>query len=184
MSACAISLYRISRASAAFRFSVTLFTPRLLVSKYVLGRPGRTVEPRELSPTSGTSILITSAPRSAISMYGTVPACAVEQATTFTPCKGPCGSVMSNNLPPGQHGRHRTEQALRQKDDEQYQQSAVDQIIPVNGRCAEPNTQCLGQHDCDCRTDGRPQWHVESTNHGGEHHLVTIPQCRSPCRAR
>src|SRR3984885_9931151 len=53
--------------------------------------PGSTVEPRELSPTSGTSILITSAPRSAISMYGTVPACAVEQATTLTPCKGPCG---------------------------------------------------------------------------------------------
>jgi hypothetical protein len=27
-----------------------------------------------------------------------VPACAVEQATTFTPCSGPCGSVMSNDL--------------------------------------------------------------------------------------
>src|SRR3954465_11842180 len=51
--------------------------------------PGSTVEPRELSPTSGTSILTTSAPRSAISIYGTVPACAVEQATTFTPCSGP-----------------------------------------------------------------------------------------------
>src|SRR5215470_11364967 len=57
-----------------------------------------TVEPRELSPVSGTSILMTSAPRSAISMYGTVPACAVEQATTFTPCSGPYGSVISNVL--------------------------------------------------------------------------------------
>src|SRR5215469_530972 len=60
--------------------------------------PGRTVEPRELSPTSGTSILTISAPRSAISMYGTVPACAVEQATTFTPWSGPCGSVMASDL--------------------------------------------------------------------------------------
>src|SRR3954447_16413402 len=51
--------------------------------------PGKTVEPRELSPISGTSILITSAPRSAISMYGTVPACAVEHATILTPCSGP-----------------------------------------------------------------------------------------------
>src|SRR5215469_5870963 len=58
--------------------------------------PGSMVEPRELSPTSGTSILITFAPRSAISMYGTVPACAVEQATTLTPCSGPCGSFISN----------------------------------------------------------------------------------------
>src|SRR5215472_14485255 len=60
--------------------------------------PGSTVLPREVSPPSGTSILITSAPRSAISMYGTVPACAVEHATTLTPCSGPCGSVMAGNL--------------------------------------------------------------------------------------
>src|SRR5271169_4373594 len=98
MSARSTSFLRISRPSAVFRFSVTLFTPRLLVSKYVLGKPGSTVEPRELSPISGTSILITSAPRSAISMYGTVPACAVEQATTLTPWSGPWGAVMSNNL--------------------------------------------------------------------------------------
>src|SRR5260370_42162117 len=57
-----------------------------------------TVELRELSPISGTSILMTSAPRSAISMYGTVPAWAVEHATTRTPCSGPCGSVMSDTL--------------------------------------------------------------------------------------
>src|SRR4051794_7062963 len=49
---------------------------------------------RELSPLPGTSILMTSAPRSAISMYGTVPACAVEQATTFTPSSGPRGLAM------------------------------------------------------------------------------------------
>ena len=55
----------------------------------MLGIPGKTVEPRELSPLSGTSILIISAPRSAISMYGTVPACAVEQATIFTPAMVP-----------------------------------------------------------------------------------------------
>ena len=54
--------------SGAFRFSVTLFTPRLLVSKNVLGMPGSTDATRELSPPPGTSILITSAPRSAISM--------------------------------------------------------------------------------------------------------------------
>src|SRR4051794_14704049 len=55
----------------------------------MLGRPGNTLEVRELSPLPGTSILITSAPRSAISTYGTVPACAVEHATTFTPSSGP-----------------------------------------------------------------------------------------------
>src|SRR4029079_18756022 len=64
----------------------------------MLGRPGTTLEVRELSPVPGTSILMTSAPRSAISIYGTVPACAVEQATTLTPCNGPCGSVISNDL--------------------------------------------------------------------------------------
>src|SRR5215469_17357499 len=96
MSARATSLRRIARPSSVFRFKVTLRTPRLLVSKYVLGRFGSTEELRELSPPSGTSILITSAPRSAISMYGTVPACAVEHVTTLTPCKGPCGSVMSD----------------------------------------------------------------------------------------
>src|SRR5271169_1301581 len=145
MSARSTSFLRISRPSAVFRFSVTLFTPRLLVSKYVLGKPGSTVEPRELSPISGTSILITSAPRSAISMYGTVPACAVELATTFTSCRGPCGSVMSNDLAPGQHGQHRAEQALRQKDYEQYEQRAVDQIVPADRRGAERDAQCLGQ---------------------------------------
>src|SRR5215475_11467010 len=98
MSARATSLRRISRPSSVFRFSVTLRTPRLLVSKYVLGRPGSTVEPRDVSPPSGTSILITSAPRSAISMYGTVPAWAVEHATTLTPCSGPWGAAMSNDL--------------------------------------------------------------------------------------
>src|ERR1700676_4540816 len=96
MSAVATSLRRISRPSGACRLRVMLFTPRLFVSKYVLGKPGNTVDPRELSPTSGTSILMTSAPRSAISIYGTVPACAVEQATTFTPWSGPC--VISNDL--------------------------------------------------------------------------------------
>ena len=60
--------FRMSRPSWVFRLSVTLLTPRLLVSKYVLGMPGKTVEPRELSPISGTSILMISAPRSAISM--------------------------------------------------------------------------------------------------------------------
>jgi hypothetical protein len=39
-----------------------------LVSKKVLGMPGSTVMRREPSPPSGVSILITSAPRSAISM--------------------------------------------------------------------------------------------------------------------
>jgi len=68
---------------------VTLFTPRLLVSKKVLPLPGSTVMRREGSPPSGVSILITSAPRSAISIHGTVPACAVEQETTLTPCSGP-----------------------------------------------------------------------------------------------
>jgi len=48
--------------------SVTLLTPRLLVSKKVLPLPGRTVMRREPSPPLGVSILITSAPRSAISM--------------------------------------------------------------------------------------------------------------------
>ena len=57
-----------ARPSGDFRFSVTLFTPRLLVSKKVLGMPGSTVMRREPSPPSGGSILITSAPRSAISM--------------------------------------------------------------------------------------------------------------------
>src|SRR5262245_52584211 len=56
----------------------------------VLGSPGKMLDLRVLSPPSGTSILITSAPRSAISMYGTVPACAVEHATTLTPASGPC----------------------------------------------------------------------------------------------
>ena len=32
---------------------------------------------------------MTSAPKSAIKLYGTVPACAVEQDTTFTPSSGP-----------------------------------------------------------------------------------------------
>src|SRR6202012_3590590 len=98
ISARATSRWRISCPSGVFRFTVTLFTPRLFVSKYVLGIPGSTVEPRDVSPPSGTSILMTSAPRSAISMYGTVPAWAVEHATTLTPCKGPCGSVMSASL--------------------------------------------------------------------------------------
>src|SRR5262249_29633444 len=93
-SARATSLCRILRPSAALRLSVTLFTPRLLVSKNELGWPGSTEETREVSPPSGTSILMTSAPRSAINMYGTVPACAVEQATTLTPCSGPWRLVM------------------------------------------------------------------------------------------
>src|SRR5262245_60082649 len=71
-----------------------LFTPRLLVSKKVLGMSGSTDMVREVSPPPGASTLITSAPRSAISMYGTVPAWAVEQVTTFTPCRGPCGWLM------------------------------------------------------------------------------------------
>src|SRR6478735_328600 len=89
MSALATSLCRIALPSAVLRLSVTLFTPRLLVSKKVLPLPGSTVMRREASPPSGVSILITSAPRSAISIQGTVPACAVEQETTFTPCSGP-----------------------------------------------------------------------------------------------
>jgi len=68
MSAFATSLCRIARPSGDLRLSVTLFTPRLLVSKKVLPLPGRTVMRREPSPPSGVSILITSAPRSAISM--------------------------------------------------------------------------------------------------------------------
>jgi hypothetical protein len=68
MSARATSLCRIARPSGALRSRVTLFTPRLLVSKNVLGMPGSTVMRREGSPLSGASILITSAPRSAISM--------------------------------------------------------------------------------------------------------------------
>jgi hypothetical protein len=91
MSAFATSLRRIARPSSLLRFSVTLFTPRLLVSKKVLPMPGSTVMRRDGSPPWGDSILMTSAPRSAISIQGTVPACAVEQETTLTPCSGPWG---------------------------------------------------------------------------------------------
>jgi hypothetical protein len=44
---------------------------------------------------------------------------------------------MSNDLPPGQPSQHRAEQALRQKDNEQYQQRAVDQIVPADRRANE-----------------------------------------------
>jgi hypothetical protein len=67
-----------ARPSGVLRLSVTLLTPRLLVSKKVLPLPGSTVMRREESPPSGVSILIKSAPCSAISIQGTVPACAVE----------------------------------------------------------------------------------------------------------
>src|SRR5471030_2683439 len=137
MSASATSRCRIALPSGVLRLSVTLFTPRLLVSKKVLPMPGRTVMPREGSPPPGGSILITSAPRSAISMYGTVPACAVEQATTFTPCRGPCRSVMSNHLRFDKrfawhaHQQHFETLVLPHRPVEFWQAVAVLRIVPA-----------------------------------------------------
>jgi hypothetical protein len=68
---------------------------------------------------------------------------------------------MSNDLPPGHHGQPRTEQALRQKDSEQQQQSAADQIVSADCRGTERDAQCLGQQDPDRRTRRRPERHVE-----------------------
>jgi hypothetical protein len=68
---------------------------------------------------------------------------------------------MSNDLPPGQHDQPRTEQALRQKDSEQQQQSAADQIVSADCRGTERDAQCLGQQDPDRRTRHRPERHVE-----------------------
>jgi hypothetical protein len=68
---------------------------------------------------------------------------------------------MSNDLPPGQHGQPRTEQALRQKYSEQQQQSAADQIVSADCRGTERDAQCLGQQDPDRRARRRPERHVE-----------------------
>ena len=95
MSAVSISLWRIFRPSSDFRFKVTLLTPLLLVSKKELISPRSSPAVLEPSPTPGTSTLITSAPRSAIIIYGTVPACAVEHVTALTPLNGPALSAIS-----------------------------------------------------------------------------------------
>src|SRR5215471_187619 len=114
MSARATSLCRMARPSTDFRLSVTLLTPRLLVSKKVLPLPGSTVMRRDPSPPSGVSILITSAPRSAISIQGTVPACAVEQDTTLTPRSGPWGWDIGLFLDGGRYGNRTVQQAQHQ----------------------------------------------------------------------
>ena len=99
ISAVLTNLCNIVLASGSFKFRVILLTPRLFVSKKELtSSPLITPALRLLSPPLGTSIFITSAPKSAINMYGTVPATAVEQVITLIPSNAPFKASMRISL--------------------------------------------------------------------------------------
>lgn len=72
-----------ARLSGILRSSVTLFTPWFLAPKKVLPSPSSTVIRRE---------------ESAIGIQSTVPACAVEQETTFTPREAPAAAIWKTGI--------------------------------------------------------------------------------------
>ena len=79
----AASLRGMARLSGILRSSVTLFTPWFLAPKKVLPSPSSTVIRRE---------------ESAIGIQSTVPACAVEQETTFTPREAPAAAIWKTGI--------------------------------------------------------------------------------------